>query len=518
MQRKAWEDDGSSFVTEIQRLLALNTNADGFFVGAGKELFVRSVRDNMGQSEGLFAKFCGFCIRSYDVDVAKGRGIASDWPSVLLDLVRSLSASTGEQLKRYRKLAELAMILDSIRRQGFLDQSRLLQVFRSLRVLMMGQAAGLDRDIVIRRNRMQSQRDQITGNSRSSDTKKKKAVVSKPAASRNISKGARSPALQELEANQYARMSGPMVRLILRDGWKEVTMLDQHRVFTDRVTDDIAPGYSQTITRPMDLSFILRRLGQSDADGYSLIDMDLDMQLMFTNCLRYNGPESMYSNYARRMRREWAQVRTRLLKRITNDAGESKTDPNTITEATRKLPKEIFRAILRRAWEALSKEDVNQFFAEPVTDDVAPNYSVEIARPMDLSTMLRTLEAGQYSSLEQFNDDVCLIFDNCVQYNGPTSVYGKIAGKVQKWWISQRRQLEKDVITAAQQYNEPLSTQILSSTTTSADEAAHSSKPILEKIQLEDALKKLLGHLTSGDEQGVFAFPVRVLINLYDIN
>lgn len=40
---------------------------------------------------------------------------------------------------------------------------------------------------------------------------------------------------------------------------------------------------------------------------------------------------------------------------------------------------------------------------------------------MDLSTIEEKLDKGEYKKLEQFQDDMQLMFDNCDEYNGPDS-------------------------------------------------------------------------------------------------
>ncbi|TFY79734.1 hypothetical protein EWM64_g4278 [Hericium alpestre] len=60
-------------------------------------------------------------------------------------------------------------------------------------------------------------------------------------------------------------------------------------------------------------------------------------------------------------------------------------------------------------------------FAEPV-DWVKlqiPDYPRIIKRPMDLSTMRRKLENGQYPNPDRFRDDFKLIISNCFTYNSP---------------------------------------------------------------------------------------------------
>lgn len=50
----------------------------------------------------------------------------------------------------------------------------------------------------------------------------------------------------------------------------------------------------------------------------------------------------------------------------------------------------------------LEKKDQNQFFAWPVTDNYAPNYSTIIKRPMDFSTMKQKIDDNMYNSLYCF--------------------------------------------------------------------------------------------------------------------
>lgn len=48
----------------------------------------------------------------------------------------------------------------------------------------------------------------------------------------------------------------------------------------------------------------------------------------------------------------------------------------------------------------LEKKDPQQFFAWPVTDNIAPGYSSIITQPMDFSTMRQKIEENQYGTLQ----------------------------------------------------------------------------------------------------------------------
>lgn len=60
------------------------------------------------------------------------------------------------------------------------------------------------------------------------------------------------------------------------------------------------------------------------------------------------------------------------------------------------------RRLLDTLWKSLEKKDVNQFFAWPVTDAIAPAYSIIIKDPMDFSTMKKKIDSGDYESVAQF--------------------------------------------------------------------------------------------------------------------
>jgi hypothetical protein len=47
----------------------------------------------------------------------------------------------------------------------------------------------------------------------------------------------------------------------------------------------------------------------------------------------------------------------------------------------------------------LARSRTGAAFAVPVTDDIAPNYSTEIKRPMDLGTLADRLQNGKYRSV-----------------------------------------------------------------------------------------------------------------------
>lgn len=64
---------------------------------------------------------------------------------------------------------------------------------------------------------------------------------------------------------------------------------------------------------------------------------------------------------------------------------------------------------------------LNYVFLAPV-DPIAmgiPQYLQIISNPMDLSTIKKKLDLGDYSNGDEFEDDVRLMFNNCYTFNRP---------------------------------------------------------------------------------------------------
>lgn len=56
-------------------------------------------------------------------------------------------------------------------------------------------------------------------------------------------------------------------------------------------------------------------------------------------------------------------------------------------------------AAAARAARLTARGEAGRLFANPVTEDIAPGYLAEIARPMDLGSLERGLKRGDYATL-----------------------------------------------------------------------------------------------------------------------
>uniref|UniRef100_A0A669D5A4 Bromodomain-containing protein 9 n=1 Tax=Oreochromis niloticus TaxID=8128 RepID=A0A669D5A4_ORENI len=78
----------------------------------------------------------------------------------------------------------------------------------------------------------------------------------------------------------------------------------------------------------------------------------------------------------------------------------------------------------------LQRKDPHGFFAFPVTDAIAPGYSMIIKHPMDFSTMKDKNRNNEYKTVTEFKADFKLMCDNAMVYNRPETVYYKAAKKL----------------------------------------------------------------------------------------
>ncbi|XP_073996393.1 bromodomain containing 7/9 isoform X1 [Rhodnius prolixus] len=78
----------------------------------------------------------------------------------------------------------------------------------------------------------------------------------------------------------------------------------------------------------------------------------------------------------------------------------------------------------------LEKKDPQQFFAWPVTDQIAPGYSLTISRPMDFSTMKQKIDDNAYPNLTSYINDLKLMCNNAMVYNQPDTIYYKAAKRL----------------------------------------------------------------------------------------
>ena len=86
--------------------------------------------------------------------------------------------------------------------------------------------------------------------------------------------------------------------------------------------------------------------------------------------------------------------------------------------------------LLEHLLKSMEKRDPQQFFAWPVTDNIAPGYSQIISNPMDFSTIKQKIDDNNYQNLNEFIDDFKLMCNNAMTYNHSDTIYYKAAKKL----------------------------------------------------------------------------------------
>jgi len=81
--------------------------------------------------------------------------------------------------------------------------------------------------------------------------------------------------------------------------FRTLSRKDKEGFFQFPVTDQIAPGYSTIIARPMDFSTMKRKITQ---DEYSnILEFRSDFELMCENAMKYNRPDTIYWQAAKKL-------------------------------------------------------------------------------------------------------------------------------------------------------------------------------------------------------------------------
>lgn len=137
--------------------------------------------------------------------------------------------------------------------------------------------------------------------------------------------------------------------------------------------------------------------------------------------------------------------------RLTLNVGSQQKKKSVPKSQTSGLPAndvKIITVILRRLQQAL-RFAIFRTPVDPVRDRV-PDYLTRIKKPMDMSLTQYKLDNGLYTSRQQFYDDIQLIVDNCIQYNGAKSPVGALAKEYEKLFNSLRKKSEETLSRADQ--------------------------------------------------------------------
>jgi hypothetical protein len=199
------------------------------------------------------------------------------------------------------------------------------------------------------------------------------------------------------------------------------------------------PDYYDIIKHPMDLTTLQTNLNSGKyADNPDLFINDT--RLIFSNCYTYNGINSQISEMAKALEKVFDNMLKKMPKEGDHSSYGSKSKINHSSTSKKHPKKVILKGELKFCKETINEmlkkkyTNINIPFLEPV-DPIAlgvPDYYNVITNPMDLSTLRKKLESGEYETADQFEHDCRLIFSNCYTYNHPDSEVYKMGQSLEE--------------------------------------------------------------------------------------
>lgn len=186
--------------------------------------------------------------------------------------------------------------------------------------------------------------------------------------------------------------------------------------------------YLEKAPRPMDFGTITGKLVEGQYT--SVEQFEADCRLVIQNCMAYNGskPENKaFCQQAGRLNDVLQQQLEALNRYIKSPAGLAAKRVAELSISTSSLPKPPI-PLLSSVVEELRDEKytdkqtkiaepVMSPFEKPVSVAEYPDYMKIVQFPMDLQTIDRKTKAYQYSTPEDFEYDMVLMFQNCINYN-----------------------------------------------------------------------------------------------------
>lgn len=255
---------------------------------------------------------------------------------------------------------------------------------------------------------------------------------------------------------------------------KAVKRLKDARPFLQPVNPEALniPFYFNHIKRPMDLSTIERKL---NVNAYEIPEqITEDFNLMVDNCAKFNGPTATISQMARnvqasfekhmlnmpakdappvkatRRRKSTEEDQPVVIRRAQTHNGRPKREihppkSKDIYPYETAKPKSKKLQLAMKFCSGVLKELTNKKhasfnypFLEPV-DPVAlncPTYFDYVKEPMDLGTVAKNLNNWKYRTLEEFERDVKLVFENCYKFNPEGTIVNMMGHRLYDIFVS----------------------------------------------------------------------------------
>lgn len=213
--------------------------------------------------------------------------------------------------------------------------------------------------------------------------------------------------------------------------------LQQHPLsppFLYPVDVTLYPDYSILVSEPMDLSTSKLKINRN---RYKTVDeWASDIYLIFSNCSKYNREDSAIVAQSKILLEYFNNILLPFVKGEIEDIPEE----NCVLAGQSSDEHDITLMEYAKAHEMVAKFTLHPnayFFSVPVDPqrDGAPDYFDIIKYPMDFGTIQKKLNQRAYSNINEFENDVRLVFNNCYTYNksSKTVVY-QTAKALERLW------------------------------------------------------------------------------------
>ncbi|XP_048343310.1 bromodomain-containing protein 8-like [Sphaerodactylus townsendi] len=101
----------------------------------------------------------------------------------------------------------------------------------------------------------------------------------------------------------------------------------------------------------------------------------------------------------------------------------------------------LFKKTLLSIWKMVAGHRYSGPFLKPVSEKQAPGYKDVVKRPVDLSSIKKSLSKGLIQNMVQFQHDLMLMFQNAVMYNSSNHHIHRIAVEMQQEVLEQLQML-----------------------------------------------------------------------------
>ena len=198
------------------------------------------------------------------------------------------------------------------------------------------------------------------------------------------------------------------------------------------------PDYYQTITNPMSLNMIKKKVKTGDYS--TLQNMADDLELMFSNCKTYNRAESKLAKDAVKLQRVVAAKLQEINDGVPpDDVSDRTSSPKDPRDSLKKRLKALFNSIFLWA-NSDNIQPIGVFMELPSKKDY-PDYYEIISEPIDMGMIETRIKIGHYKSEEEMISDCKLMFSNCRMYNEEGSAIYEDANLLEKVLLAKAREI-----------------------------------------------------------------------------